>query len=99
MITFDDYTYTENSKHDEWIIRLLTGPYKDTFYVYDKVQLRESADGSEATLGFVYKIISSEIPEEQLNVDPLFKNYIGDVLTHVIEDAMNRGHYGASEDE
>jgi hypothetical protein len=99
MVTHDDYTFSDKGDHDQWVVRLKTGKYADTYYMYGRVQIKvpEGADLEEddinATLSFQYNVIESPLGVDALMEDEDFNNYIGEVLSHIIEDSFDTGNY------
>lgn len=105
-ITNEDYTFVERNDQENWVVRLKTGPYKDTFYCYDRVQLKvpEGADldndeDVDVGLSFRYGLIESPLKLEELAEDVEFNEYIGDVLRHIIEDSFDKGKYRIGEED
>ena len=85
-ITENDYTYVENPNHSLYGVRLLTGNYKDVIYQYGKVSIKESPELDVATLTFTYNINDpGEYDHDKLRKDEKFNNYLGDLLTHIID--------------
>ena len=62
-------------------IKILKGKFKDVVYQYGKVGFDEQPDGS-VYLKFIYNIVESSAPKEELESDMEFKNHIGDILTY-----------------
>lgn len=89
MITTTDYTFAESEADDHWAVRLLTD-YAGVIYMYGEIKVRERVD--DATLDFKYKIIDpGQFKAEDLENDIEFKNHLGAVLQHIIEDAFENG--------
>ena len=88
-ITTTDYKFVESNQVEFYGIRLLTGKWKDVLYIYGKVSIKESPELDLATLTFTYNIQESAQyePDDLIN-DPEFKNYIGAVLEHIMEDSL-----------
>jgi|TARA_B100000085_G_scaffold71534_1_gene64135 ornithine carbamoyltransferase len=85
-ITENDYGFVENPESDLYGIKLKSGKWKNVIVVYGKVTIKESPETGIATLGFTYQVqdpSSWQIDELESNED--FKNYLGDLLTHIIE--------------
>ena len=90
MITVDDYTFAESQVDDHWAVRLLT-EYPGVTYMYGKVQVKEHPDGT-ASIDFKYKIVDAgEFEADDLEQSDEFRNYLGEVLQHIIEDAFDNG--------
>ena len=88
-IAASDYKFVESEQVDFYGIRLLTGKWKDVLYIYGKVSIKESPELDIATLTFTYNIQESAQyePDDLIN-DPEFKDYIGAVLEHIMEDSL-----------
>jgi len=90
-ISSHDFTLLENPNEDFYAIELKTGPYKGVRYIYGAVSIKETPELDTATLSFSYTIQEStdKFEDDELigNID--FKNYIGDVLQHVIQDSLH----------
>jgi len=86
-----DYSFVESDNVEFYGIKLLTGKWKNVLYVYGKVSVRESPELDQATISFTYNIQeASNFEEDDLINDPEFKNYIGEVLQHIMEDNLGR---------
>ena len=89
MITNEDYTFAESEADDHWAVRLIT-KYPGVTYMYGEIKVREKTD--EATLDFKYKILDGgQFEIDTLEKDNDFKNHLGAVLQHIIEDAFENG--------
>lgn len=76
-----DYEYVVNEKDKNSVhIQLNTGKYSGTTFKYGKVSIDEKDD--KAYLQFGFNVIQSSIKKLDKQVD--FKNYLGDLLTHII---------------
>ena len=84
----NDYTYVENASSEFWGIKFRNdSPYSGVVVVYGTVSIKESEELDSATLSFSYNVQDAG----QFNVDELesseeFKNYLGDVLSSIIND-------------
>ena len=98
-ITHDDYAFAERNDQENWVIHLKTGPYADTYYCYNRVQLKLPEDADlddpdvDATLSFQYAILESPQDLDELSVNEDFNNHIGDVLGHILRDSFEKGDY------
>ena len=89
MITNEDYTFAESEADAHWAVRLITN-YPGVTYMYGEIKVREKTD--EATLDFKYKILDGgQFEIDALEQDNDFKNHLGAVLQHIIEDAFENG--------
>jgi hypothetical protein len=95
MITSKSYAFVEHKGDEDWYVKLKEGDYKDIIYKYGKIGFQE--EGDEARLRFQFKVAKLppdfDMTEEDLNQDETFLNHLGDVLTHILEDAMDSGQY------
>lgn len=77
----------------EWTALRLTGvtDYEDVIYKYGKVDVNENEDKSEASLQFDYDVlVSPTVPKEELYNDMDFKNLMGDILIHILEEQLSK---------
>jgi len=87
MTEAKDYIFVENDLHsDQYSIKLLSGRWAGVIYTYGRTRLVEDKENDVLKVSFVYKIESSpkELHKESLDEDADFKNYIGDVLNHLL---------------
>ena len=86
MITENDYTLVENANNPMQAVKFKTGKYKDVIVMYGTVSVKESPELDMASLGFTFQIIEpAEFAVNDLETDEeAFKNYMGDVLRHII---------------
>ena len=83
-----DYTYVENDSAEFWGIKFRNdSPYSGVVVVYGTVSIKEDQTLGMATLSFTYNVQDAG----PRNVDELesseeFKNYLGDVLSSIIND-------------
>ncbi len=88
-ITGTDYKFVESNEVEFYGIKLLTGQWKDVIYIYGKVKITEQPELDLATLGFTYNIQESgEFEADDLINDPKFKDYLGAVLQHIMENSL-----------
>ena len=83
-----------SDKSKEWTaLRLtdLTEEYKDIIFQYGKVEIKEDEKNDNASLQFNYDVlVSPTIPKEDLEEDIDFKNLMGDILHHLIEEQLQK---------
>jgi len=83
-----DYVFVEKASSDFYSVKLLTGQWTGVIYTYGTVNIREDKENDVAILQFQYKI--EETPEEfgsdALMESPSFKNYIGSILSCILEE-------------
>ena len=86
-ISESDYKFVESNLSELYGIKLLTGDWADVVVTYGKVSIKENTESGIATLAFSYHI---EDPvgwgHDELENDESFKNYLGDILSHIIND-------------
>ena len=86
-ITELDYSFVENPESDFYGVRLKSGKWEDVIVVYGKVSIKESVETGYATLGFSYTIQDpASFQPDELESNEDFKNYLGDVLSHIINN-------------
>lgn len=80
-----DYAYVENDASVVQGVKYKTGLYKDVIVMYGTVSIKEDKELDVAKLGFTFQIADpAEFTVEELEQDEAFKNYMGDVLRHII---------------
>ena len=101
MITSDDYTFMENPMSENWAIHIKTGRFEGVQYAYGKIGLREHPDTQDgATLQFNYAILDAcGFDESLLKYDTEFNNHIGDILSHILTDALENNKFRIGKDE
>ena len=98
-ITSADYSFADNGFNEDWAIRLKT-KYKNVVYCYGKVSAQVTKADEMANMSFQFQILDpADFDKEELDNSPAFKNYIGDVLTHVIQDAFDNDKYRIGPDD
>jgi hypothetical protein len=96
-ITTNDYTFATSEADDHWAVRLTGDHFPGVTYMYGEIKVREVGE-EEAYVDFKYSLIDSgQFEEEELNDSEDFKNYIGAVLTNIIEEAFENGKYKLNE--
>jgi hypothetical protein len=103
MITSDSYTFVEKKTSEDWFVKIKEGDFKGIIYRYGRIEVAELEDEESAKLKFQFHV--DEIPSElemtaeELQEDSEFLNTLGDILTHIIEDAMDTGKYKIGNDD
>lgn len=94
-ITHDSYTFVEHKGDEDWYVKIKEGDYKDIIYKYGRIEVKEEGDTAKLKFQFHISKIPDELlmTKEELQEDATFMNMLGDILTHVIEDAMDSGKY------
>lgn len=82
------YTFVEKLESEFYSIKLLEGPYRNIIYTYGHVTVQEDVENDLARLKFKYRIeeVPPPLSKEEIEVDPDFNNYIGDILAEILED-------------
>lgn len=86
------YIYVSGEDENWTAIKLseVTGRYENIIFKYGKVGIEEDKDNGVASLQFEYDVLSSHnIEIEELDEDPEFKNLLGDILIHILEDQLS----------
>ena len=99
-ITNKTYSFVESATSgEEWHVKINEGDYKDVVYRYGKIQIAELDD--EANLKFQYMIVDlpEHLDEDELKSDVQFMTHLGDILTHIIEDSLDTGHFKLGNDD
>ena len=93
-ITDDDFSLVENLSEDFYGVKLNGGEYDGVIVVYGAVSIQMPEEGSldeDARLKFNYNIKDSgRYQPDQLEKDPAFANYLGDVLTYIIVTQLDK---------
>ena len=84
----NDYTYVENDSTEFWGIKFRNdSPYSGVVVVYGTVSIKESEELEMATLSFTYNVQDAGPRNiDELESSEEFKNYLGDVLSSIIND-------------
>jgi len=77
----------EHPESDFYAIHLNeNSPYDGVRFIYGTVSIKEDAKLDMATLTFTYNINDpGEFDHDDLRKDEKFNNYLGDLLTHIID--------------
>jgi len=81
------YITVEHPESDFYAIHLNdNSPYDGVRFIYGTVSIKESPELDIATLSFTYNINDpGDFDHDTLRNDENFNNYLGDLLTHIIE--------------
>ena len=97
-ISESDYSFVENPESDLYGIRLKSTKWKDVIVVYGKVTIKESPETGYATLGFNYQVIDTATYQlDELEDNEEFKNYLGDLLSFIINNKFDNEEYVTNE--
>ncbi len=99
-ISLEDYSFVDNNVNEMWAIRL-NDKWPGLVYCYGKVTAQLLEDNSDqASLKFQYQIIDEgDYDKDELAKDPNFNDYLGDVLSHIIQDAFDNEKYRIGNDD
>jgi len=92
---YDQIEYHKGTNHDSFKIK--TGQYSGTVITYGEIAIQEQMDGSDPKLKFQYQIDESPLNGDELKSDAEFNNYVGDMLTHIIESAIEDNNFAIGE--
>ena len=86
------FTTQEHPGSDFYAIHLNdNSPYPGVRFIYGTVSIKESPDLDIATLSFTYNINDpGDFDHDTLKEDEKFNNYLGDLLTHIIEEGTTQ---------
>lgn len=100
-ITHNSYTFVEHKGEEAWFIKIKEGDYKDVIYKYGTIEVLEVDDHAKLKFQFKVEKYPDELgmTEEDFNQDTTFMNMLGDILTHILEDAMETGKYKLGNDD
>ena len=104
-VTYDTYSFVESAtSNDEWHVKIKQGDYAGIVYKYGRIDIVEPiVEGEDARLKFQFKTAtipeSLGLSEDDLTTDEVFMNFLGDILVHIIEDAMNSGKFKIGNDD
>ena len=92
MINLDEtIKFVERPSSELYSLKVVQGPYLGVIYTYGKVTLREDEANCELKIEFKFKL--EEVPEnlkkEDLEQSADFKNFMGDILTQLLEEQLN----------
>ena len=88
-ITTKDYSIVESNKSEFYGVKLNGGKYNNVIVIYGQVGIREEPELDQARLSFNYTLQDpGELDSSDLDKDEYFKNYLGAVLQHIINDTL-----------
>jgi hypothetical protein len=92
MINLDEtIKFVERPSSELYSLKVVQGPYLGVIYTYGKVSLHEDEANVQLNVKFDFKI--DEVPEnlkkEDLEKSADFKNFMGDILTQLLEEQLN----------
>lgn len=82
-----DYALIEAGREDQWSIMIREGEYEGVVYSYDKIGISE-----DGVLSYHFTVEEPcDFNADVLQYDDAFKNRIGDILVHILEDSLQSG--------
>ena len=97
-LTYHDYErieFRKGSNHDSF--KLLTGQWAGTIITFGEVAVKHNLGGEPPKLNFQYQIEETPLDPDELEKDVDFNEYLGDVLVHVIEQAIEENNFAIGE--
>tara|TARA_B110000858_G_scaffold167369_1_gene195238 strand:+ start:359 stop:679 length:321 start_codon:yes stop_codon:yes gene_type:complete len=82
------YVFVEKKDSELYSLKVVQGPYNNVIYTYGSVTIEEDVENDLARLKFNYHIEEAPAPysKKELEESTEFRNYIGDILTEILED-------------
>jgi len=102
-ITDKSYSFIESADLEgspvaTYSVKINDKKYKDVTVTYGKISLTVQDDKETAKLSFKYQIDNpADFDRQKLESDQNFNNYIGDILSHIIQSAFDSGNYTLGE--
>jgi len=102
-ITDKSYSFIESADLEgspvaTYSVKINDKKYKDVTVTYGKISLTVQDDKETAKLSFKYQIDNpTDFDRQKLESDQNFNNYIGDILSHIIQSAFDSGNYTLGE--
>lgn len=92
MINIDEtIQFVEKPSSELYSLKVVQGPYLGVIYTYGKVSLTEDEANVELNVKFDFRIeeVPDNLKKEDLEQSDDFKNFMGDVLTQLLEEQLN----------
>jgi len=89
MINLDEtIKFVEKPSSEVYSLKVVQGPYLGVIYTYGKVSLHEDEANCELKIEFKFKLeeVPDNLNEEELKKSTDFKNFMGDILSQLLED-------------
>lgn len=81
-----------------YAVKINDKKYKNVVVSYGKVMLAVNEDGETAKLTFKFEINDcAKFDRQKLESDHNFNNYLGDLLSHIIQTAFDSGKYSVAD--
>jgi hypothetical protein len=83
-----EYVFVEKEDSELYSLKVVQGPYNNVIYTYGSVTIEEDVENDLARLKFNYHIEEAPAPYsiKELEESIEFRDYIGDILTEILED-------------
>lgn len=91
MINLDETVqFVERPSSELYSLKVVQGPYLGVIYTYGKVSLHEDEANCQLNVKFDFKIeeVPDNLNEEELKKSDNFKNFMGDILSQLLEDKL-----------
>lgn len=83
MIENEDYRLLPSENSDYWNVLIMNGPYLHTKFNFDTLRVTEDGEN------LAYSVNILETPDPELTTDdPVFQQVTGEILTSIIESAI-----------
>ena len=92
MINLDEtIKFVEKLSSEVYSLKVVQGPYLGVIYTYGKVTLHEDEANCELKIEFKFKLeeVPDNLNEEKLKESLDFKNFMGDILSQLLEDKLD----------
>ena len=92
MINLDEtIKFVEKPSSELYSLKVVQGPYLGVIYTYGKVTLHEDEANCELKIQFKFKLeeVPDNLNEEELEKSADFKNFMGDILSQLLEDKLD----------
>lgn len=94
-VTSASYSFVERPSSEMYSVLIKEGVYSGVIITYGKVQLVRPEGDQPPILRFSYHTNHAPDPysQEELDRSTEFKNYLGEVLTHILCESLQSGRY------
>ena len=84
-------SFVERPDSELYSIKVKIGAYKNVIYTYGKVNIAEDDENDQLKVSFDYRIeeVPKKLNKKKLEKSEEFKNYIGNILTNLIEEKQH----------
>lgn len=81
--------FVEKENSELYSLKVLKGPYKGVIYTYGKVQITGTEEIPVLKFDFIIEAAPKSKKKSKLEKSKPFKNFMGDVLTSLLNDHVN----------